>query len=567
MFSYRTMQAYPVFVTVGTSEADALAPIRRQARTFYINAMLATLFIAVACAAGIVMILRQRRSSRLLQEQASLLDKARDAIMVGGLDRRVSYWNKSAERLYGWTSEEAVGRVVSDLLFHGADQPRVERAYDQLMRTGEWAGELHPHAKDGRRVVAESRWTLVRDDAGQPVRVLTIDTDVTERRQLERQFYRGQRLESIGTLAGGIAHDLNNVLTPIMLAVELLDESVSDPVSREVLDTVGKSARRGAQMVEQVLSFAKGQEGDRVEMRAAELIADVERIARDTLPKDIEIHTDVAPGLPTMLGDLTQFHQVLLNLCVNARDAMPEGGRLTVCADAATIGPGEELDRAIAEGLYVVVTVEDTGTGIPPELLDKIFDPFFTTKGPALGTGLGLSTSQTIVKNHGGHLRVDSEVGRGTRFRIYIPASPAPVTVARKPVAAALPRGAGQTVLVIDDEAAIRLLMQQVLKAAGYQVLVAGDGEEGVAVFTEHRTSIAVVVVDMMMPKLGGIPTIRALIAIEPRVRVIAVSGISANEPAARAEGPQVTHFLSKPFKAETLLTALGDVLAVKADG
>lgn len=563
VFSYRTMKDYPVLVTVGTSEADAFAPVRRRARGYYLTATFASAFIALVFTVGIVMLARQRRSNRQLVEQASLLDKAQDAIMVCGLDRRLSYWNKSAERLYGWTADEAVGRLVTDLLYQVAETEAVEKAYDQVMRTGEWAGDLEPQAKDGRRVIAESRWTLVRDAAGRPLRILTIDTDVTGRRQLEQQFYRAQRLESIGTLAGGIAHDLNNVLTPIILAVEMLEDSTTDPVDREILATVGKSAKRGAEMVRQVLSFARGQAGSRVEMRADELIADVERIARDTLPKNIEIRTHVTPGLPAVIGDPTQLHQVLLNLCVNARDAMPNGGRLAVHADAANVGPdGNSLAPGIVPGPYVVLDVEDTGTGIPPEILDKIFDPFFSTKGPTPGTGIGLSTSLTIVKNHGGHLRVYSEVGHGTRFRIYLPASTVDGSAASVPAATLSPRGDGQTVLIIDDEAAIRLLVQHLLESAGYQVLSAADGTAGVDVFTAHRASIAVVLVDMMMPSLGGADTIRALAAIDPRVPIIAASGISANEEAARAASPQVTHFLSKPFKAEALLSALGDVLA-----
>src|SRR6185503_14887202 len=230
-----------------------------------------------------------------------------------------------------------------------------------------------------------------------------------DRRELEQQFYRAQRLDSIGTLAGGIAHDLNNVLSPIMMGMGLLKDRLTDPESKEIMATISTSAQRGAEMVSQVLSFARGQEGKRVEIRAADLITDVVRISRDTLPKSIEILTPVDPDLPSILGDPTQCHQVLLNLCVNARDAMPNGGQLRLSAATETIAPHLEHLTELTPGTYVVIRVEDTGVGIPPHLLDKIFDPFFTTKEAGKGTGLGLSTSQTIVRNHGGHIRVHSE--------------------------------------------------------------------------------------------------------------------------------------------------------------
>ena len=419
VFSYRTMKDYPVIVTVGTLAADAFALVEQRARTYYLTASFASVFIALACAAGLVLLARQQRANRQLGEQASLLDKAQDAIMVSDLNRRLTYWNKGAERLYGWTADEAIGRVVSEL-FYGAVEPEESKnAYDQVLRQGEWTGELQPRNKSGRRVIIESRWTLVRDPAGKAQAILSINTDVTERRELEQQFLRAQRLESIGTLAGGIAHDLNNVFTPIMLGVEMLKQDVKDPDGREVLETVLASVRRGAEMVRQVLTFARGMEGRRVELDARDLVADVARIARDTMPKNIDIKTRVEDGLPCLYGDPTQFHQVLLNLCVNARDAMPRGGLLTIVAERVEMHPRDRTD--VPAGSYVMLQVEDTGTGIHPDVADKIFDPFFTTKEPGKGTGLGLSTSLTIVKSHGGHIRASSVPGRGASFRIYLP--------------------------------------------------------------------------------------------------------------------------------------------------
>jgi len=567
IFSYRRLEDYPVVATVGTSEADALAPVGRRTRTYYRVASAVSVAIGLVCAVGVGALIRQQRVNRRLLEQASLLDEAQDAIMVIGIDRRLTYWNKSAERLYGWPAATALGRTVPELLYPHGDAAAADQAYDQVTRTGEWLGELQPSARTGRRVTTQSRLSLVRDARGLPVSILAIDTDVTERRQLEQQFYRAQRLESIGTLAGGIAHDLNNMLAPIMLATELLREQATDDGTRELLGTIGDSARRGAEMVGQVLSFARGQGGRRAEVVTAHLVEEVVRIARDALPKDIAIVTRVAPSLPSLVGDPTQFHQVLLNLCVNARDAMPDGGTLTISAEAITVPDlGETLPGDVAAGDYLMLQVEDTGTGMPADLLEQIFDPFFTTKAPGKGTGLGLSTSQAIVKNHGGQIQVYSEPGRGTRFRIYLPtlqtARAGPLADADRPLA----RGSGETVLVVDDEPAIRRITTLSLEAFGYRVLVAANGAEALTLYQQRRAEIAVVITDMMMPVLGGEGLIRALVELDPAVRIIAVSGINSNEALAREASPNVVRFLIKPFTAATVMAALQDVLSAPSD-
>jgi signal transduction histidine kinase len=415
--------------------------------------------------------------------------------------------------------------------------------------------------KRGEPLTVESRWTLVRDSAGQPKSVLVINTDITERRALEQRFLRTQRLESLGTLAGGIAHDLNNVLTPITIALELLAETERDRHSQELLATATTSAKRGAQMVAQVLSFARGMEGRREAIDARELVNDIEKIIHDTFPKSIAIETRLAADLWHLVGDSTQLQQVLLNLCVNARDAMPGGGRLVIAAENATLVPQDAALHGQAQaGPHVVIQVEDTGTGIPRAIVDKIFDPFFTTKALGKGTGLGLSTSLAIVKSHGGFIHCYSEPGQGTQFRIYIPAQ---TTVAHKSAPALksdLPRGNGETILVVDDEAAIREITRRTLERAGYRVLLAADGSEAVAMFTAHRGTIAVVLTDMMMPVMDGPATIEALRAIDPAVRIVAASGLTMD-----AQAQHVKRFLPKPYRAETLLRALKDTLAENA--
>ncbi|HYB97442.1 MAG TPA: ATP-binding protein [Vicinamibacterales bacterium] len=566
VFAYRTMRDHPVIATVGTLERDAFAAVRSRSSTYFAVAVLLTLIVSGGCAVAIQLLARNERAHHRLREQASLLDKAQDAILVTDLERRLTFWNKSAERLYGWTSAEALGTVVTELLYSNGDAAEVQHAYDEVLSRGEWHGELQPHTRDGRRVIIESRWTLVRDAAGNARSILSINTDVTDRRQLEQQFYRAQRLESIGTLAGGIAHDLNNVLAPILMGMGLLRDRLPDDDSREILDTISTSAKRGAEMVRQVLSFARGQEGKRVEIRPDDLVGDVVRIARDTLPKNIDIITHVDPHLPAVLGDPTQCHQVLLNLCVNARDAMPNGGTLTITASTAEVAASPDPRGAeLAPGKYVVFHVADTGVGIAPHVVDKIFDPFFTTKEAGKGTGLGLSTSMTIVRSHGGQIQVSSQPARGARFDVYLPAMPAPAPGSSIGHRTSAARGQGETILVVDDEEAVRKILRSTLEKAGYRVLLAVHGREALDVYRAHGAAISLVIIDMTMPVLGGVPTMRELVALNPDVRIIAASGIHDNQAPARAVGPQVKAFLAKPFTRDQLLRKVGDVVTGSA--
>ncbi len=561
VFAYRTMRDYPVVTTIGTLESDAFAGVWQRRRVYYGVAMLLTFLVGVGGIVGTQLLVRNDRAKHRLREQASLLDKAQDAILVTDLKRRVTYWNKSAERLYGWTADEALGKVVTDLLYPGGDAQEVTSAYDTVKARGEWSGDLLPQSRTGKSVVTESRWTLVRDAAGHERSILWSSTDVTDRRQLEQQFYRAQRLESIGTLAGGIAHDLNNVLAPIMLGMSMLRDRLIDDDSREILETISTSARRGAEMVSQVLSFARGQEGKRSEIRPCDLIADVVRIARDTLPKNIEIVTNADAALPAVFGDPTQCHQVLLNLCVNARDAMPNGGTLALSAETRSVPAHRDSPLDLAPGDYIVFRVVDSGDGIPAHLLDKIFDPFFTTKEAGKGTGLGLSTSLTIIRNHGGYIRVDSVPGKGTRFEVYLTiAAHAPVASPLDKATAA-PRGGGQTVLVVDDEDSVRRVLRATLERGGYQVLMAANGKEALEVFNSGPT-IDVVIMDMTMPVLGGVSTMRGMVRINPDVRIIAASGIHDNETIAKSIGGQVKQFLGKPFTSETVLRAVAGAVA-----
>jgi PAS domain S-box-containing protein len=500
--------------------------------------------------------LDRQKADEQIRAQASLLDRARDAIFVRDLDQRIQYWNKSAERLYGWTAAEAIGRSAEELLYRETGAYREASA--TVLNTGEWTGELEQVSRDGSRVVIEGRWTLIRDSADKPTSILTINTDITEHKKLEQQFLRAQRLESIGTLAGGIAHDLNNVLAPISMSIELLKSDVQGERGRELLATLEASAKRGAEMVNQVLSFARGMEGRRVELHVRRLVEDVEKIVRDTFPKNISFRRHVPRDLRIIQGDPTQLHQVLLNLCVNARDAMPEGGEIAITAENVYLDERfAATETSVKAGPHVLLRVEDTGHGIPAAVLDKIFEPFFTTKAAGKGTGLGLSTSLAIVRSHGGFIRAASNPGQGTCFLIVLPSSGFAVEDAAEADEAELPRGRGERILVVDDEPSIRRITRHTLESFGYQVTDACDGAEALEIYRAQGGDISAVIMDMMMPGMDGTSTIRELMKMDPSVKILAASGISEKGRLAKEAGECVRCFVTKPCTAETLLKAL----------
>jgi len=506
-------------------------------------------------------ITQRKQAEEKIAEQATFLDMAQDAIFVRDLQGKMLFWNKGAERLYGWGREEVVNRNVDEMLY--IDPLKLEEAYRLTNSQGNWRGELHHFTKDGEKLIIESRWTLIRDHAGRPKSVLAINTDITEKKKIEAQFMRAQRMESIGTLAGGIAHDLNNILAPILMSIDILKLTATDTQAKSILDTIEISAKRGADVVRQVLSFARGLEGQRIEIQPKHLFKDVESIIKDTFPKDIRLHFSIPEDIWMILGDPTQVHQILLNLCVNARDAMPGGGNLNLSVENSVLDQQYLAMNPLAKaGRYVQISVSDSGTGIAPNLIDKIFEPFFTTKDINKGTGLGLSTVMAIVKSHEGIINVYSEPGKGTTFKVYLPAMESSPEARKEQAAqASLPRGNGETILLVDDEASILTITSQTLQAFGYRVLTADNGADAVAVYAQHRHEIAIALTDMMTPVMDGTAAIRALTKINPGIKIVAASGLTANGQADRIFGTVVKHFLTKPYTAGALLKTLRTIL------
>jgi len=390
--------------------------------------------------------------------------------------------------------------------------------------------------------------------------VLATGHDITEQKRLEHQFLHAQRVGSIGMLASGIAHDLNNVLAPIVMSIDLLRLRIGSEDNRALLDVVATSAGRGASLVSQMLSFTRGLDDSRETVDLASLIKELGRFIGRTFAKNIEVRTEIAPDLRRLTANPTQIYQVLLNLCVNARDAMPQGGKLTITA--GNVALDEAAARAVpgtAAGDYVVLGVSDTGTGIAPEIVDRIFDPFFTTKPVGEGTGLGLSTVRSILKSCGGTIALSTRLGQGTTFHVYFPVLEAAPEAEAEAPSEENARGTGQHVLVVDDEEFFRDVTRRLLEDFGYNVYVAADGAEAVKIFERHASRIAVALVDLNMPVMDGQTTIRALKAINSAVRIITVSGSSG---AARPEDEVTDLRLSKPYSMGTLLHGLNQVLA-----
>jgi PAS domain S-box-containing protein len=503
-----------------------------------------------------------KEAEEKLSQQAALLDIASDAIMVKDLDSRILYWSKGAERIYGWTAEEAWGKETATLLFSEAYSAEAAEAWKITVETGRWHGDLHQRTKSGTELIIEGRWTLMHDEKGGPRGTLSVNTDVTQHRSTQAQLLRSQRLESLGTLAGGIAHDLNNVLSPILMGVEGLSFHNQDVSSQKILEIIKASAQRGANIVRQILNFARGMEGKRGEVQVKHVLREIEGIARETFDRSIVLQSDFPRDLWPVIADATQLHQVLMNLCLNARDAMPEGGDLTISAANVTLDETYAKMNIEAKPIrYVMLKVEDTGTGMPPRVLEKIFDPFFSTKPIGKGSGLGLATVRTIVQSHGGFTNVYSHVGKGTSFKVYIPAaelgSASPVEAPPEET----PAGAGELVLVVEDEVSLRDITRQILESYGYRVLLAVDGTDALVQFLEKQAEIRLVITDMMMPYMDGAATIRAIRKVAPETRIIATSGLMVSEYAREANSLGVQAFLAKPYTAETLLRTIRDVL------
>jgi len=505
-------------------------------------------------------ITERKLAEERIRQQASLLDQAQDAILVCDLDHKITYWNLGAEKIYGISESDAVGRTLAEVV--SWDEGTLAQAKASIDANDVWNTELRQTAQDGRVLYVATRWRLIRDENGKPNHILIINTDVTEQRLSEAHLLRAQRLESIGTLAGGIAHDLNNVLSPILMSVEMLQMEDAAGAKSRWLSMIRENAERGAALIKQVLSFARGMEGERVSVQLKHIIKDLVNVLAETLPRSIEIRFHIDPELWVITADANQIHQVLMNTCINARDAMPDGGKINIKAENVVIDENySRMNPSSRPGPYVKVVVEDTGTGMKKEVLDRIFDPFFTTKEVGKGTGLGLSTTLMIVKSHDGFLNVYSEVGKGTRFTIYFPVAPSEAGDISSSAETTMPAGNGEMVLVVDDEAMIREIAQATLERFGYEVVTAKDGKEALDILSTADLKIDVVITDLAMPVMDGSQFVRNIRNTDPNIPILAMSGFVEPDQAADMRSMSVNTVLDKPFTAEVLLTAIRKAL------
>lgn len=434
-----------------------------------------------------------------LREQTGILARIRDAIHVRDLNDKILTWNDGARNLFGWDSSQTLGRPAAEVL-SGMSRSSESQIFEELLRNGVWVGEREITTRDGRVRLIESRRSLIVDSSGQPASQLVIDTDITDQRQRERIERRSQRLESIGTLTSGIAHDLNNILTPITMGARLLRNYVNDQPCSGLVDTIVSSADRGASMIRQLLSFAGGTSGARELLDVSVLIGEACGILRHTLPGSVSVGTNVGNSLWPIMADSTELSQVLMNLAINSRDAMSDGGVLTFEAVNATLTQTSSHTQ-LPPGKYVRISVSDTGTGIPFKILERIFDPFFTTKDQGKGTGLGLAMCMGIVKSHGGTFSVYSEPGRGTKFTFYLPACERDTDKTSKSDERNFPAGNGQKILLVDDEESILQIACATLELRGYTVITAQGGVAAIRILAEQHAGIDAAIVDRRFPQ------------------------------------------------------------------
>jgi PAS domain S-box-containing protein len=554
----------PVIIVTGFSdEATVIDALRAGVRDFVTKSLEYLDYLPEAVAR----VLRQVRTERKfaderVREQAALLDRANDAILVRDLEDRIAFWNRGAERLYGWAAAEALGQNADRLLFQDSS-PEPEEARRHVLEYGEWHGELRQVTRDGRAVVVASRWTLLRDEHGAPRARLIFNSDVTEQKQLETQLRQAQRMEAVGQLAGGVAHDFNNLLTVINGYAELLlaNTRPDDPAA-EPLREIQRAGGRAAGLTRQLLAFSRKQMLAPVVLDLNALLGELERMLRRLIGEDIDLAARLDPGLGRVRADPGQLEQVVMNLVLNARDAMPTGGRLTIETHNVELGRTYvQGHRYVEAGAYVLLAVSDTGVGMDEATRARIFEPFFTTKVPGQGTGLGLSTVYGIVKQSGGHVEVYSEPGHGSTFKVYLPRlAETPPAAVRVPVPAQAPRGS-ETVLLTEDEDGVRTFVGLALEAQGYTVLEARDGEGALALCRGHPGPIHLLITDVVMPRMSGRELADRAAALRPGLKVLFVSGYTDDAVVRHGLLTEGVAFLQKPFTPAVLARKVRQVL------
>lgn len=513
----------------------------------------------------------QIKAREKIREQAELLNAAPDSILVTDHEFKIEYFNKKSDELFKISEFYSEGKITLKDILHTKEN--LEEILEFVKKEGKWSGELtFKNSEDIRRTL-QTNLQIVDSENSKSSSVFMTCIDITDQKKVEAQLRQAQRMESIGTLAGGIAHDMNNMLMPISMAVywlreyKITDESSQDKY-HELINMIEEASGRASNLVKQILTFSREFESNYSPVSISSILEDLVSVVKSTFPKNIRIKSDISPGLSDVFGNITQIYQVLMNLCVNARDAIENEGSITISAQQIYIDKktaGKMIDAS--EGNYICVSVSDDGVGIPKTNLDKIFDPFFTTKEQGKGTGLGLSICYNIIKEHQGFIKVYSEAGYGTEFMIYIPTNKNTGRYTNKHtlISAEIPKGNGETVLVVDDEESVRTISIMSLSNHGYNVIDAEDGADGIAKYVENKDTVDVAIVDMMMPTLDGPSCIRTLRRINPELKIIGSSGLKEMyKKVVDSSDITLDGELNKPYSTETLLTELHKVLRLE---
>jgi two-component system, cell cycle sensor histidine kinase and response regulator CckA len=506
----------------------------------------------------------RRHGEAQLRFQAQLLDAVGEAVMATDPEGRIRYWNRRAEELYGWARDEVMGRNVVDVTPSSMSRRQADEIMKRLAAGEVWTGEFQVQRRDGSTFPAEVTNTPILDEAGGQVGIVGISHDLSNRRSLEEQLRHSQKMEALGQLAGGIAHDLNNVLTAVLGHTHFLLGELEPGPLHDDANQVRRNADRAVDLVKQILAFSRKQVLNPTVLDVGGLALGVEKMLRSLVRESIVLEMIAQPGVGRIEADRGQIEQVIMNLTVNAVGAMPAGGRLTISVTQRRVDPDEAgaTRDGMAAGDYAVIEVADTGHGIDPAILDRIFEPFFTTREPGTGTGLGLATVYGIVRQSAGYVGVESEKGRGTTFRVYFPptdkASSAkvalPIRVGRN--------GQGERVLLVEDDKAVRALVRRVLVGAGYTVLDAGSPAEALdAAGSVQPGEIRLVITDVVMPGMSGVDLVGQLLGVHPGTPVIFMSGYAASEVLDRTSLPDGHRFLAKPFTPDNLVRAVGAAL------
>lgn len=504
----------------------------------------------------------QHNAENRLRQQAALLDQAQDAILVRDINDHITYWNQSAARIYGWSPEEADGRAVAALWEEDVEQAAAARRLTLLC--GEWRGEMRQRTKAGETFIMQSRWTRVGGSDGVNAGFFVINTDITEKKRLEAQVLSAQRTESIGLLAGGLAHDINNLLVPVLCSAEMLESMVSGAEAKRFVSMIRSSAQYGAALVQQLLAFARGVPSQKTEVGLPALLSGLREFVAQSFGPAYPLALSLPHDSWPVWADATQLKQVIMNLCINARDSMPNGGCISISLSNLVLdGMAAVALQKVKSGPHVAVKVTDKGTGIPPANLQKIFDPFFTTKEVGKGIGLGLAAVRGLVQGHDGAIVVESELGRGSTFTVYLPAFlPVKTPGKRDAVQPARAQGSGQGILLVDDEASLREILYAILTSNGYRVFKADSGKEALALLEIHHADIELVLTDITMPGMDGFALIENLRSRVEHLPIVAISGMTGlpffEEKAYDLDVP----LLAKPVSKEILLATIAAALA-----